>query len=83
LRGYYRKAYPYPNGHSPFPGIVLITAIWGTDEEMQELADAWAADGRGGYSTALDINSFTPVRMLTDCVGTLEVLQYQRGISHV
>src|SRR5262247_3219096 len=41
LTGYYT----YPNGHGPFPGIVLITAIWGTDEEMQELADAWAADG--------------------------------------
>jgi hypothetical protein len=25
---------------------------------------------------ALDINSFTPVRMLADCVGTTEVLQY-------
>jgi len=37
--------YAYPNGHGPFPGIVLITAIWGTDEEMKELADAWAADG--------------------------------------
>ena len=37
--------YTYPNGHGPFPGIVLITAIWGTDEEMKELADAWAADG--------------------------------------
>ena len=24
---------------------MLITAIWGTDEEMKELADAWAADG--------------------------------------
>ena len=37
--------YTYPNGHGPFPGIVLLTAIWGTDEEMKELADAWAADG--------------------------------------
>src|SRR6266704_2235505 len=34
-------------------------------------------------STALDINSFTPVRMLADCVETIEVLQYQRGGSHV
>src|SRR5215510_11427124 len=32
---------------------------------------------------ALDINSFTPVRMLADCVGTAEVLQYSRGVSHV
>src|SRR5437879_1385262 len=32
--------------------------------------------------TALDINSFTPVRMLADCVGTTEVLQYERGVSH-
>jgi hypothetical protein len=33
--------------------------------------------------TALDINSFTPVRMLADCVETTEVLQYQGGGSHV
>src|SRR4029450_11869043 len=32
--------------------------------------------------SALDINSFTPVRMLADCVGTTEVLQYERGVSH-
>src|SRR5262249_42876380 len=32
---------------------------------------------------ALDINSFTPVRMLADCVGTTEVLPYARGVSHV
>jgi len=32
---------------------------------------------------ALDINSFTPVRMLADRVGTTEVLQHQRSISHV
>jgi len=32
--------------------------------------------------TALDINSFTPVRMLADCVGTTEVLQYERDVSH-
>jgi len=27
-------------------------------------------------AAALDINSFTPVRMLADCVRTAEVLQY-------
>jgi hypothetical protein len=32
---------------------------------------------------ALDINSFTPVRLLADCVGTAEVLQYLRGVSHM
>jgi hypothetical protein len=35
------------------------------------------------YRSALDINSFTPVRMLADCVGTTEVLQYERGGLHV
>ena len=27
------------------PGILLITAIFGIDDEMKELADAWAQDG--------------------------------------
>ena len=36
----------------------------------------------GVSPTALDINSFTPVRMLADCVGTTEVLQYERDVSH-
>src|SRR5215831_10999915 len=35
------------------------------------------------HSTALDINSFTSVRMLADRVGTTEVLQYQRSVLHV
>ena len=34
-----------PNGDGKAPGILLITAIFGIDTEMQELADAWAADG--------------------------------------
>ena len=34
-----------PRGDGPFPGILLITAIFGVDDEMKELADAWAADG--------------------------------------
>jgi len=34
-----------PAGDGPFPGILLITAIFGIDEEMIELADAWANDG--------------------------------------
>lgn len=37
--------YTHPDGDGPFPGILLITAIYGTDDEMKELADAWAADG--------------------------------------
>ena len=41
LGGYLAK----PEGDGPFPGILLITAIFGVDEEMQALADAWAADG--------------------------------------
>ena len=35
----------HPDGDGPFPGILLITAIFGIDDEMIELADAWAADG--------------------------------------
>ena len=34
-----------PEGNKKAPGILLITAIFGIDEEMKELADAWAADG--------------------------------------
>ena len=34
-----------PEGSGPFPGILMITAIFGVDEEMMELADAWAEDG--------------------------------------
>jgi carboxymethylenebutenolidase len=34
-----------PDGDGPFPGILLITAIFGIDNEMKEIADAWAADG--------------------------------------
>ena len=34
-----------PPGGGKAPGILLITAIFGVDDEMQELADAWAADG--------------------------------------
>lgn len=34
-----------PVGRGPFPGILLITAIFGIDDEMMELADAWANDG--------------------------------------
>lgn len=34
-----------PEGGGPAPGILLITAIFGTDDEMKEIADAWAADG--------------------------------------
>ena len=39
--GYFTK----PVGEGPFPGILLITAIFGIDNEMIELADAWAEDG--------------------------------------
>jgi carboxymethylenebutenolidase len=34
-----------PAGAAPAPGILLITAIFGVDQEMREIADAWAADG--------------------------------------
>jgi carboxymethylenebutenolidase len=34
-----------PDGNGQFPGILLITAIFGVDDEMKELSDAWAADG--------------------------------------
>jgi len=34
-----------PAGGVKVPGILLITAIYGVDQEMRDLADAWAADG--------------------------------------
>jgi carboxymethylenebutenolidase len=34
-----------PEGDGPAPGIIMITAIFGIDDEMKELSDAWAADG--------------------------------------
>ena len=34
-----------PNGDVQLPGIVLITAIFGMDDEMKQLADAYAAEG--------------------------------------
>ncbi|MDA0651859.1 MAG: dienelactone hydrolase family protein, partial [Proteobacteria bacterium] len=34
-----------PATDAPAPGILLITAIFGIDDEMKELADGWAADG--------------------------------------
>lgn len=34
-----------PAGSDAKPGILLITAIFGVDDEMKELSDAWAADG--------------------------------------
>ena len=34
-----------PDGDGKMPGILLITAIFGIDDEMKELANAWAADG--------------------------------------
>jgi carboxymethylenebutenolidase len=34
-----------PAGTTRAPGILLITAIFGVDHEMRELADAWANDG--------------------------------------
>ena len=34
-----------PAGSAKVPGILLITAIFGVDQEMRELADAWANDG--------------------------------------
>lgn len=34
-----------PEGSQKAPGILLITAIFGIDDEMKELSDAWAKDG--------------------------------------
>lgn len=34
-----------PKDTAKVPGILLITAIFGTDQEMRNLADAWADDG--------------------------------------
>lgn len=34
-----------PEGEGTAPGILLVTAIFGIDEEMKELSDAWARDG--------------------------------------
>jgi carboxymethylenebutenolidase len=34
-----------PSGPARAPGILLITAIFGVDQEMREVADAWANDG--------------------------------------
>lgn len=34
-----------PDDEGQYPGILLITAIFGVDDEMKELSDAWAADG--------------------------------------
>ncbi len=34
-----------PDGDGKVPGILLITAIFGVDDEMKERSDAWAADG--------------------------------------
>lgn len=34
-----------PEGGGKAPGILMITAIFGIDKEMEELADAFAADG--------------------------------------
>jgi carboxymethylenebutenolidase len=34
-----------PDSGAPAPGILLITAIFGIDDEMKELSDAWATDG--------------------------------------
>ncbi len=34
-----------PGGSGQAPGLLLITAIFGIDDEMKELSDAWAKDG--------------------------------------
>ncbi len=34
-----------PEDDGKAPGLLMITAIFGIDDEMKELADAWAADG--------------------------------------
>jgi carboxymethylenebutenolidase len=34
-----------PDGNGSASGILLISAIWGNDESILQLTDAWAADG--------------------------------------
>ena len=34
-----------PEINDPLPGIVIIPAIFGTDDDMIQLSDAWASDG--------------------------------------
>ncbi len=34
-----------PEGDGPFPGIVILTAIFGVDEGIIKLSDEWAKDG--------------------------------------
>ncbi len=34
-----------PGIDNPLPGIVIITAIFGTDEDIVQLSDGWASDG--------------------------------------
>ena len=34
-----------PDGNAKVPGILLITAIFGVDDEMKMLSDQWAKDG--------------------------------------
>ena len=34
-----------PGGTGQAPGLLLVTAIFGIDDEMKELSDAWAKDG--------------------------------------
>ncbi len=34
-----------PDGDGKVPGLLLITAIFGIDDEMKELSNAWADDG--------------------------------------
>ena len=41
FEGYLTK----PGIDDPLPGIVIITAIFGTDEDMIQLSDGWASDG--------------------------------------
>ena len=35
----------HPSGDGPYPGILLVTAIFGVDDEMKELSNAYADDG--------------------------------------
>ena len=34
-----------PDGNAKAPGLLVITAIFGVDDEMKQLCDAWAKDG--------------------------------------
>jgi len=67
-----------PNTHSRCAGqgFHMGHNVGGRGRASEPLATDLRRGPATGRGAALDINSFTPVRMLADCVGTTEVLQY-------